>query len=88
MKLAEGFTIKKIADSYVVVPTGKNIVDFTAMITINETGAFIWNLLAEDCTLEDITQKMCEQYNIDADTASQDAEEFIKILIDNNVLEK
>ena len=88
MKLAEGFTIKKIADSYVVVPTGKNIVDFTAMITINETGAFIWNLLQVDADIDFVVSKMCEEYDIDSETALNDAAEFLKILEDNKVLEK
>lgn len=88
MKIAQGFVLKKIADSYVVVPTGKNIVDFTAMITINETGAFIWNLLQENADLDYITQQMCSEYQIDSETAAADAQEFLTILEQNGVLEK
>ena len=87
MKIAQGFELKKIADSFVVIPTGKNTVDFTAMITINETGAFIWNILTEGATIEQVAQKMCECYGIDMTTAVEDAKEFIKILEDNNVVE-
>lgn len=88
MKIAQDFTLKKIADSFAVVPTGKNVVDFTAMITINETGAFIWNILQEDCDIETISKKMCDEYDIDMQTATDDAIEFLKILEDNNVLVK
>lgn len=88
MKIAQGFALKKIADSFVVVPTGKNIVDFTAMITINETGAFIWNILQEECDIKTIAQKMCDEYDIDMQTATNDAIEFLQILEDNKVLEK
>lgn len=88
MKIAQDFTLKKIADSFAVVPTGKNVVDFTAMITINETGAFIWNILQEDCDIETIAKKMCDEYDIDMQTATDDAIEFLKILEDNNVLVK
>ncbi len=88
MKIAQDFTLKKIADSFVVVPTGKNIVDFTAMITINQTGAFIWDILQDECDVELIAQKMCDEYDIDMQTATNDALEFLKILEDNNVLER
>ena len=46
MKIREGFILKEIAGSYVVVPVGDDLVDFSLMITINETGAFLWNCLS------------------------------------------
>ena len=33
MKINPGFVLKDIAGSFVVVPTGDNLVDFSAMIT-------------------------------------------------------
>lgn len=88
MKIADGFVLKKIADSYVVVPTGGNVVDFTAMITINETGAFIWNLLQKDADMDYVVNEMCKQYDIDSETALNDAAEFLQVLENNKVLEK
>ena len=88
MKIANGFILKKIADSFVVVPTGNNVVDFTAMITINETGAFIWDLLSEDVDIDYVVSQMCKVYDIDSETALNDATEFLQILENNKVLEK
>lgn len=88
MKIADGFILKKIADSYVVVPTGGNVVDFTAMITINETGAFIWELLKNDADMDYVVTEMCKQYDIDSETALSDATEFLQVLENNKVLEK
>ena len=45
MKISEGFVLKKVAGEYVIVPVGGNVADFSAMITINESGAFIWDML-------------------------------------------
>lgn len=88
MKIADGFILKKIADSFVVVPTGGNVVDFTAMITINETGAFIWELLKNDADMDYVVTEMCKQYDIDSETALSDATEFLQVLENNKVLEK
>lgn len=87
MKIAKGFVLKNIADSYVVVPVGANLVDFSAMITINETGAFIWRLLEDDIDIDTVVSSMCKEFEIDADTARADCLEFIKILNDNKVIE-
>lgn len=87
MKTSEKFVLRSIADSYVVVPVGDNIVDFGAMITINETGAYIWNLLQNDTDLDAIVSAMCSEFDVDEATARADAEEFVGILRDNRVLE-
>ena len=58
MKAKSGFGIKQVADSFVIVPMGERLVDFSAMITINETGAFLWNCLNEDVTDEEL----CEDF--------------------------
>ena len=87
MKIQPGFTLKEVADSFVIVPTGANIVDFSAMITINETGAFLWECLKEDVTTEDLCNKLCSEYDVDRETALADIEEFIGALKSKKVID-
>ena len=87
MKIADGFVLKKVADSYVVVPVGENVVDFTSMITINESGEFIWRQLLEDTDTETVADALCSEYEVDRETALKDVEAFVNILMDKKVLE-
>lgn len=86
MKINDGFTLKQVADSYVIVPTGDNIVDFSAMITINETGAFLWNKLSESTDTASLANALCEEYEVSYDEALADAREFVEILKSKKVL--
>lgn len=86
MKLKEGFMLKEVAGSYIVIPVGQ--IDFTAMITVNETGAFLWERLMNHTTIEELCADMVREYDIDESTAKRDIEAFIKILSDNNLLEQ
>ena len=86
MKIAKGFELKNIADTYVIVPTGDNILDFSALITINETGAFIWNLLLNDADMESVVASLCAEYDVEESVAREDAAEFVNILKENKVL--
>lgn len=86
MKIADGFVLKKVADSYVVVPVGSNVVDFTSMITINETGEFIWQQLLQDTDIHTIVDAMCAEYEVDRATAEDDVTAFVNILKDKKVL--
>ncbi len=85
MKLKDGFMLKEVAGSYIVIPVGE--VDFTAMITVNETGAFLWELLCKDVEVDELVARMTEEYDIDRETALRDIEGFLQILADNGILE-
>ena len=87
MKIKEGFILKNVADSFVVVPTGANIVDFSAMITLNETGAFLWEILKEDVTEENLIAALMSEYDVDEKTAGEDVAEFVAVLADKKVIE-
>ncbi|MBQ7901870.1 MAG: PqqD family protein, partial [Clostridia bacterium] len=62
------------------------VVDFTAMITINETGEFIWQHMLEDTDIDSVVDAMCSEYDVDRDTAAADVTNFVNILKDNKVL--
>ncbi len=80
MKIAEGFVMKNIAGTNVVVPLGDNSVSFKAIITLNETGAFLWQQLETEKTPEELLSAMLSEYAVDQDTAKADISEFIENL--------
>lgn len=88
MKIKEGFILKEIAGSFVVVPVGDDLVDFTLMITTNETGAFLWNCLSDDRSEQELVDMLKAEYE-GADDAqlAADVAEFVSLLKENNVVE-
>ena len=44
LKLKEGFVLRNVAGENVVLPTGDEM-DLTMMITLNDTGVFLWEKL-------------------------------------------
>lgn len=77
MKIAEGFLLKSIAGANVVVPTGSNTVSFGNVITLNETGVFLFELLEKDTTEENLVASMLKEFDIDEATAKADVAEFV-----------
>lgn len=47
MKIKEGFILRNVAGSYVVVPIGEATLDFNGMMSLNETGAFLFGKLIQ-----------------------------------------
>lgn len=77
MKAAQGFILREIAGDIILIPSGAAAQKFNGLITINELGAFIWDALQSETTLDAIVEKITEAYEVDAETARADAVEFL-----------
>lgn len=88
MKIKADFELKEIAGSYVVFPMGETAMDFNGMITLNETGAFLWNKLLDGADKQVLCDALCAEYNIDAATATEDVEAYLKKLTDIGCIEE
>ena len=62
MKIKEGFILRKIAGQTVVLPTGGDL-DLNMMITLNETGAFLWEHLQEETDEAALVQALLAEYD-------------------------
>jgi hypothetical protein len=60
MKIKKGFMLRKVAGENVVVAIGEASKSLNGMIKLNDTGAFVWNLLKDGASKEDIVEKMCK----------------------------
>lgn len=80
MKIKEGYLLREVAGSHVVVPTGKAALDFSGVITLNGTSAFLWRQLAEDRSERELLSAILAEYETDEATAQADIAEFLKEL--------
>lgn len=71
---------KKTGNEYVLVPVANNIADMNSVYTLNETGAFIWELIDGTRNVEEIINSLVEEFNIDRQTATADIFEFAENL--------
>ncbi len=85
MKLNENFALRQVAGTWVVIPLGAAALDFNGMLTLNETGAFLWQALAAG--EQDLARAMTKEYNVSYEQAATDAEEFLVRLRDAGCLE-
>ena len=87
MKVKENFMLRKVADSYVVVPVGRQTLDFNGIINLNETGAFLFELLQKGASRDEIVEKLLAEYEVERDRAQADVDKFIQSVKDADVLE-
>lgn len=86
MKLKEGFLLRQLAGEYVVVPVGEASLDLRGMITLNETGAFLWEQLQSEQTEQTLTDKLLADYAVDEAQARRDVACFTEKLRQQGLL--
>lgn len=87
MKIKDNFILRKVADSYVVVPVGKLTLDFNGIITLNETGAFLFERMQQGTDREALIADLLQEYDVTPEKAAEDVELFIQKATDADVLE-
>lgn len=87
MKIKGDFVLRKIADSVVVVPVGATAVDFGSMLNLNETGAFLFELLQKSASKEELLASMLNEYDVTSEKAEADIDTFINKLKDADILD-
>ena len=74
------FIKRSIGGKDVIIAVGEASKTFNGMIAVNATGAFIWDHLEKETTMEELVAAMVERYDVDAATAEENAAAFIKTL--------
>ena len=88
MKIKDTFILRNVAGNNIVLPVGASSDAFSGMMTLNESGVFLWNSLKKDTDMEGLINAMLSEYNVSAEQAKQDVEEFVKSLRSAGVLEE
>ena len=77
VKIKEGFILREVAGSFIVVAVGEMTKNFNAIINLNGTGAFLWNKLINGASREQLADALLEEYEVDRETALKDIDTFL-----------
>ena len=87
MKVREGFVMRKIAGSNIVIPVGAVCVDFNGMITMNDSATFLWEKLVAGADENALVSALLAEYEVDEQTARSCVKEYIAKLEEAGCLE-
>ena len=95
MKAKPGFNIRKVCGENIIVAEGKENMDFSNIISMNESSALLWNeIQGKDFSVEDLAQILTENYQIDANTplpmsqALADAETVVQQWYETGIIDE
>ena len=88
MKIKSGFILRDVGGKTFVVAVGERSREFKSMVTLNETGKFIWQTLEGGATIDDVVDAILSTYECD-DRAmvENDVKLFVEKLERDGILE-
>ncbi len=88
MRIKDGFVLRKVSEAYIVIAVGEAALNFNGMITLNETGAFLWEKLAKGCEdKQELVDAVLEEYDVAEELVSKDVDVFVSKIDAAGVLE-
>ena len=80
MKAKKGFNLREVCGEQIIVAEGKENIDFSNIISMNESAAYLWRNVQqmESFGVEDLSRLLTDQYEVSEEVALNDAQELIR----------
>ena len=89
MKKKPGFVLRKICGENIIVAEGKENIDFSKIISMNESSAYLWEKLGnEEFDIRKMAKLLTEEYEVDEATALNDVTVLANQWIEGEFVEK
>lgn len=85
-KLKYIFETLELDDVLIAIPVGEGINEFHKVIKLNETAAFIFNLLQEEMTEEQIVNAILGEYDAPKEVVERDVHKYLENFKERGVL--
>lgn len=86
MQIANGFILREIVGTWVVVPLGGKLVEFNGLIQLSESSALLWKQLEKNSEIDELVQTLTENYDVSYAEARDDVEAFLNELRQRDLL--
>ena len=88
MKIKNEYVLREVAGTWVVLPLATETVNFSGMLTLNESGAMLWKVLEQGCRKESLVDALLAEYEVSKEQAQNDVEEFLAKLTKAGCIEE
>lgn len=88
MKPKNGFVLREVGGTAMILATGAACIDFNGMITLNESGVLLWKRLEQGADPNELIAALRSEYDVDEATAARDIDAFLSVMRRNGLLDE
>lgn len=80
--------LRNVAGRDIVVALGAAAVDFNGMISLNETGAFLWKILEKGAEYDELVNAILKEYDVSEKDAKDGVDSFLNTAREAGLLQE
>ena len=90
MRIKKDFVLREVCGENVITGESLRAIDFRKILSLNGSAAWLWKEAKAqgDFTIESLTERLCEEYDVTAEEARSCVTELLEKLDKEGVIEK
>jgi hypothetical protein len=78
---------RKIEGELIIVPIRSGVGDLNSLYTLNPVGSVLWDFMDQGHTIQEMVQRICDEFEVTAAQAQQDIEAFLDSLMTEQLIQ-
>ena len=88
MTIKKEMVLRQIGADIILVPVGNALKDHNGFFMLTETARFLWEQLPECNSVQELAQRLFDEYDVTQEQALADTCEFISRLVELDIIDK
>lgn len=90
MKVKEGFELQNVCGEHIIIPAGIENVDYSQIISLNPTAAFLWEkaVAMGTFTIDNMVDALLNEYEVEEKVAREDSRLIAERWIEMGLVEE
>lgn len=77
MRRNDGFAMRNVGGEDLLIPLGSRVRDVNGLMILNNTGSYIWTLLEQDRSLDELVNAVAAHFEVERERAEVDVKAFL-----------
>lgn len=88
MKQKKGFRLRNVCGENIIVAEGVENIDFSRIISMNESSAFLWKKVeGSEFSEQDLIAYLTDEYDVSEEVAGNDVKSLVRKWIEAGIVE-
>ena len=78
---------RQIEGELIIVPVRRGVANMNSLYTLNPVGSVLWDFMAEDHSIPEMVQRVCDEFEVSAAQARKDIQAFLDSMVEEQLVE-
>ena len=88
MIIKKDMILRKVGTDIILVPVGNALKEHNGLFMLSESACFLWSQLPACNSVQELAQKLLDEYEVSQEQALADTQEFVDKLIELEIIDK